>query len=209
MRWASGPAFEASLLKTDRYESFAALAAQETCGVHYRVCIVDRRSPVVVLAPHGGTIETGTSMVAAAIARDDHSLYCFEGLCSGRLHSELHITSNRFDEPQALKLVSAAKTAVAVHGRQDRTDPHTVWMGGRDLALRDAIAWSLARSGFLAATDGHPLTGRLASNICNRGASEAGVQLELPGTLRDDLARDAAALSRFSGAVRDVLANRR
>jgi phage replication-related protein YjqB (UPF0714/DUF867 family) len=192
----------------DRYESFAALAAGETLGLHYRICLVDRGTPVVVLAPHGGKIEPGSSRIAAAIAREDYSLYCFEGLCSGRLHGDLHITSDRFDEPRSLRLVAAATTAIAIHGRQDRSDPKTVWMGGRDMALRDAVASSLISSGFPAITSGHPLSGQHPTNICNRGAAGAGVQVEVPATLRDHLVRDQTALQRFSEAVRAPLANR-
>jgi hypothetical protein len=66
----------------DRYARFAALAAEETLGVHYRIRLADRGTPFVVLAPHGGKIEPGTSQIAAAIARDDDSLYGFEGALS-------------------------------------------------------------------------------------------------------------------------------
>lgn len=192
----------------DRYQSFAALAADETFGVHYRVCLADRSTPVVVLAPHGGLIEPGSSQIAGAIALEDYSVYYFEGLCPGRPHGDLHITSGRFDEPRALKLVETAETAVAVHGRLDRGDPKTVWMGGRDLALRNAITSSLNASGFPAATDGHPLLGLEITNICNRGTRGAGVQLEIPRTLRDRLVNDLADLQLFAGAVRKALANR-
>lgn len=192
----------------DRYESFATLAAGETLCVHYRICFANRWTSVVVLAPHGGSIEPGSSEVAEAIAREDYSFYCFEGLCPGRPHGDLHITSSRFDEPQALKLVTAAETVIAIHGRLDRSDPETVWMGGRDAALRNAMASSLKGSGFPAATDGHSLLGKDTENICNRGTTRAGVQLEIPGTLRNRLVNDKAELNLFTGAVREALANR-
>jgi phage replication-related protein YjqB (UPF0714/DUF867 family) len=191
----------------DMYGSFTTLAAAETQGVHYRIVLADRGTSVVVLAPHGGSIEPGSSQIAEAIALEDYSLYCFEGLCPGRPHGDLHITSSRFDEPTALKLVTAAKTVIAVHGRVDRSDPKTVWMGGRDDVLRDAIASSLNASGFPAIINGHPLLGRDGANICNRGTSRAGVQLEIPRTLRDLLRCDRAKLDLFAGAVRESLAH--
>jgi len=64
-----------------------------------------------------------------------------------------------------------------VHGRADLGDPQTVWMGGRDVAFRDAIAEALLAAGFQAETDGHPLPGRQRKNICNRGTRGAGAQL--------------------------------
>jgi phage replication-related protein YjqB (UPF0714/DUF867 family) len=193
---------------TDKYENFEALAAGETLGVHYRICFADRATPVVVLAPHGGSIEPGSSQIAMAIAQEDYSFYCFEGLCPARPHGHLHITSDHFDEPQALTLVTAAETAIAIHGRKDRSDPTTVWMGGRDTELRETIASSLRASEFATATDGHPLTGRKCANICNRGTTRAGVQVELPMTLRDRLVGDQAQLGLFASAVRTVLADR-
>jgi phage replication-related protein YjqB (UPF0714/DUF867 family) len=189
----------------DRYLNFAALAAGETAGVDYRVCMTNRETPVACVAPHGGWIEPGSSRIAMAIAREDYSVYCFEGLIQGRPHGDLHITSTRFDEPRALALVEASETAVAVHGRADLGDPQTVWMGGRDFDFRDAIGEALEAAGFPAATSSHPLPGRQRKNICNRGTSGAGVQLEIPRTLRDQLVADKARLASFADAVRAVL----
>jgi phage replication-related protein YjqB (UPF0714/DUF867 family) len=190
----------------DRYDSFEELEAAETLGVHYRLRFADRGTSIVILAPHGGSIEPGSSEIARAIAGEDYSFYCFEGLCPGRPHSDLHITSHRFNEPEALKLVTAAKTAVAVHGRGKHSDPTRVWMGGLNTALRDAIAAALNASDFPAVTEGHHLTGTMLANICNRGTARGGVQLELPMTLRDRLVTDPAQLRLFAGAVRAVLA---
>lgn len=186
----------------DEYESFAALEAKEERGRHYDIHAVDRGTALVIMAPHGGWIEPGSSQVAAAIARDDYSFYAFVGL---RPRRNLHITSTFFDEPQALKLVTSAETAVAIHGRLDRSDPETVWIGGRDADLGKSIASALEALGFRAVTEGHPLPGKDARNICNRGRRSAGVQLELPQGLRDWLRCDGEELQRFAGAVRGAL----
>ncbi len=189
----------------DRYDSFVTLAANEIEGVDYRIRIDERASPFAVVAPHGGLIERGTSEIAAAIAADCFSLYCFEGL-KGASGGRLHITSTRFDEPQALALVSASEVAIGVHGRKDRSDDASIWVGGLHEILRDAICETLASAGFKAKAvgDGHRLAGRDPANICNRCRLGAGVQLELPKTLRMALyeARDCAA---FAASVRNVL----
>jgi len=143
-----------------------------------------------------------------AIARDDYSFYAFEGLRPCRYHGHLHITSTHFDEPQGLALICAADTAIAVHGRVDGDDPRTVWAGGRADALRDAIASSLVASGFQAASSDRALAGRQLANICNRGTAGAGVQIEIPRTLRDKLKRDQAILTLFSDAVRQAMSSR-
>jgi len=187
----------------DRYSSYAELAATHRIGVDYDIRVVDRASPSAVIAPHGGWIEPGTSEIAAALAGDNLSLYLFEAMRRGP-HGAFHITSGRFDEPQALALVGACRTAIAVHGRSDEGDAATVWLGGRDLALRDRIGAELTATGFAAAPN-EQLPGIAASNICNRTATGRGVQLELPMTLRRKLVADIDLMKTFVAAARRAL----
>ena len=186
----------------DKYRNFAALDAGERCGIDYRVRLADLGTAIIVIAPHGGEIEPGTSELTLEIARGDYAFYAFEGLRRGRLHGDLHLTSPRFDEPRGLALIGAADTALAVHGRADNGDAWTIWAGGRAEAFRDAVATSLIASGFKVTNVDGGLAGREAANICNRGASGTGVQLEIPRTLRRHLRRDPTALRQFGDAVR-------
>ena len=156
----------------------------------------------MILAPHGGTIEPGTARLAAAVAGDALSFYAFEALRAGA-YGDLHITSHRFDEPRALRLVGGAETAVALHGRRD-DGTETVWLGGRATALRDRIGAALRVAG-VAAEPNDALPGVHPSNICNRTRSGAGVQLELPRSLRRRLTADPAALEAFAAAVRGAV----
>ncbi|WP_036282163.1 poly-gamma-glutamate hydrolase family protein [Methylocystis sp. ATCC 49242] len=193
----------------DRYESFQSLAAREIEGVHYRIHVAARSSPVVVVAPHGGLIEPGTSEVAAAIAADRFSLYCFESLTMRARGDGLHITSTRFDEPRALRLIEASDVAIGVHGRKNGEDEASVWVGGLHETLRDAICDALLQSGFRAKTvgEGHRLAGRDPANICNRGRRREGVQIEMPKALRIKFAADAAHRHAFADAVRAALSD--
>lgn len=194
-----------SLLRdmVDKYSNFAELAANERAGVDYQIRVEDRGTPVAIIAPHGGRIEPGTLEIAAAIAGDTLSFYVFEALRAGGKRGSLHITSTRFDEPQALALVGEAQKAIAIHGRADDGDPFTVGVGGLDTALRDEIVAALMVAGFEAAvvTQGN-LAGRDKANICNRGMAGAGIQLELPRTLRTQLMTEPIRLRAFGDAVR-------
>jgi phage replication-related protein YjqB (UPF0714/DUF867 family) len=187
----------------DRYSSFAELAANERDGVDYQIRVENRGTPIAVIAPHGGRIEPRTSDIAAMIAGDALSFYAFEALRVAGKRGTLHITSAKFDEPQALALVGEAQKAVAIHGRADDGDPLTVYVGGLDTALRDEIVATLKAAGFAAAaiTQGS-LAGRNSANICNRGAAGAGAQLELPWTLRTQLTTEPVKLEAFCEAVR-------
>ncbi len=189
----------------DRYKNYAELAWQEMEGEHYRVRVADRASPVAIVAPHGGMIETGTSELAAAIARHDFSFYCFEGLQPDRPHSDLHITSSHFDEPRALSLVEACDIAITVHGRRDHGDDRTVWLGGLDTELGERMGITLERIGVGVRTTDHHLKGNGPNNICNRGRRKRGVQLELPQSIRDGCVASPSRLREFSDAIRHAL----
>lgn len=189
----------------DKYKNFADLAAHEVKGVDYQILPIEKQTPIAVVAPHGGHIEPGTSEVAATIAGNEYSLYCFEGLTPGRPHRDLHIESSSFDELNGLRIATSAEVVVGVHGRCDREDPDTVWLGGLDEHLRDAIEQELKQAGFRAQTTGHHLQARNSNNICNRGKTGAGVQLEIPKALRVKLRQDSSLLNTFATAVRNAL----
>lgn len=187
----------------DKYSNFAELTANERVGIDFQIRVENRGTPVAIIAPHGGRIEPGTSEIAATIAGDTQSFYAFEALRPAGERGSLHVTSSRFDEPQALALVGEAQKVVAIHGRADDGDPLTVSVGGLDMALRDEVVAALRAAGFAAAivTQGR-LAGRDSANICNRGAIGAGVQLELPRTLRTQLTTELVRLRAFCDAVR-------
>jgi phage replication-related protein YjqB (UPF0714/DUF867 family) len=174
----------------DRYRSFSELAASEVEGRDYRVRLLDRpASPVVVIAPHGGGIERGTTELAGLIAGEEHSLFSFEGL-KPRGNRDLHITSHRFDHPASLTMLARCPVAVGVHGCRGERQ---IYVGGRDLPLRALLAIRLGAQGFAAAAEGHTYPGTHPLNICNRTTRSCGAQLELTWDLRDTAVRTEIA----------------
>src|ERR1700733_2882025 len=171
-------------------------------GVDYAVHVTRReKSAIAVAAPHGGKIEGRTSEVARLIAGDEHALYLFEGpRTTGDNFDCLHLGSHRFDEPRALDLISGCNTVVAVHGYA--AIGRDVLLGGRDERLKREVAQALAKIGLTYLTDGHRFPGRDPRNICNRGRSGRGLQLELSSGMRKS--GDWPALA---AAVRGVLQN--
>jgi phage replication-related protein YjqB (UPF0714/DUF867 family) len=191
------------MMPGDWYSGFQELSRSEREGTDFRIRISRQNAPVAIIAPHGGSIEPHTSATAAAIAGTAFSLYCFEGL-RDRKHCELHITSTNFDEPQCLELIARCDVVVAVHGLAGRT--RAVDVGGLDEPLRDAICQQLVRTGFNAriVTSGAHAA-RSAHNICNRGHSRAGVQLEITRPLRDELVDKPKLLRAFAAAIRQAI----
>ena len=167
----------------DKYNNFEALKHFEKINTDYRILLSDRGSPTTIIAPHGGKIEPKTSEIAAAIARNQFNYYSFEGL-KPTDNRCLHITSHNFDEPQALQLVTRSQTVVAVHACRD--EKAVVYPGGRDEALLGAIVKELNAAGLSVANQNIKYQGVNPANICNRGASGRGAQLEISRGLRDD-----------------------
>ena len=120
------------------------------------------RTPSVVLAPHGGGIEIGTSELCLAIAGyhpgtrvpigQTHDYWMFEGLRS-IANDELHVTSSNCDDRVARTLVNGASHALGLHGCTSAAaglEDHdrAVLVGGRDALLRLELLTRLRRAGF-------------------------------------------------------------
>lgn len=186
-----------------RRQSFQEIAAVKTEGFDYKINVINRNSSIVVIAPHGGDIEPGSSEIAASIAGADLSFYDFRGLRNTSGHGELHLPSHKFDEPRCLQLVDAAETVVAIHGRKDGGDAQRVWIGGLDVQRCRKTMLELSKAGFGAVVrgPGETLAGTAVSNICNRGKRKMGIQLEIPKTLRDRLKDEIVLREAFAKAV--------
>jgi len=194
----------------DIFHNYASLVAGRREGIDFRRIIVDRSSDIAIVAPHGGKVEPGTSLLSAAIAEDRCNYYCFEGLQDGN-NRELHVTSTRFDDPACLSLIAACRQVVTVHGRADhyrfsgRLDPESIDLGGLDVALKQRIAAQLATAGFQPVISVE-FPAEQPANICNRGLSGRGVQIEFPRSLRRRARDEPALADALARAVRRALA---
>ena len=181
------------------YKGFADLVKHQVRGKDYEIVALSRpASRVAVIAPHGGAIERGTSQIARALAADDYHLYLFEGIRSSNNYAALHLTSHYFDEPGCLAIVGQCPIVVTIHGCKG-TDER-VLLGGRNVALKSYLAAAIRSVGVAAETNGHAFPAMDANNICNRGLTGQGVQLEFSAALRG-----AATEARVVSALRSVL----
>lgn len=194
----------------DKYINFKHLARSEREGVDYRIRKVIGATPsVLVLGLHAGRIEPGISEIVLAVAGHECSAYLFEGI-KARGNRDLHITSTHFDEPGCLALVRNCAAVIALHG--ERSDEKVVYLGGLDEPLKERLRVALLEADFLAIVHAKPaLQGTSPKNICNRGRTQAGVQLELSNGLRqgfflelntDGSRQPTAQFHRFVAALR-------
>ena len=170
----------------DTYTGFDELAKHEKAAKDYQISISDVGSAVTIVAPHGGKIEPNTSEIARRIASGNYNCYCFEGIKKSN-NSRLHITSHNFDEPAALKIISLSDIVIAIHACTGTAG--LVYLGGLDTSLKKSIAAELEVRGIGVFMKNSRFRGANPDNICNRGRTGKGVQLEITRDLRDDPAK--------------------
>ena len=168
----------------DKYSSFEELQRHETLDKDFTLSFRNAGSRVTIIAPHGGKIEPRTSDLTKRIAGENYNFYCFEGI-KEKDNACLHITSHRFDEPGAVRLVSKSEVVVALHACTGTAG--LVHIGGLNKNLGSLIGGELQDRGIGVSKDHPRFQGSNPANICNRGATGMGVQLEVTRDLRDDL----------------------
>ncbi|MCY7943884.1 poly-gamma-glutamate hydrolase family protein [Bacillus inaquosorum] len=173
-----------SVLAADKYGNFEELKANES-PLSYNILTTDVDRRVVILAPHGGGIEGGTSELAKELSKS-YSTYLFEGLRIPGA-SELHITSTNFDEPRALDLLNKHDLTISIHGYAS-SEKHTL-VGGTDRVKAAKITSLLTDSGFSAELlpEGSRLAGTNEQNIANKNSTGMSIQLEISTEQRREM----------------------
>ncbi|MDC3067581.1 poly-gamma-glutamate hydrolase family protein [Pseudomonadota bacterium] len=176
------------------YKSYKELKRENRYGIDYQI---DARilfpKEFLIVAPHGGTIEPGTSEITKKIAANKFNYYSFESLRAyGPDYISLHITSHLFDEPECIRWSKQHKWVVTLHGCNDQSQK--VYLGGLNQELKISVKNSLIEGCFSIADDGHKYGGVHRRNICNIGKSRSGLQIELAIPLRQPKVFDLIAL---------------
>jgi phage replication-related protein YjqB (UPF0714/DUF867 family) len=140
------------------------------------------RREFLIAAIHGGNIQLYTSDMAKTIAAETHGLYLFEGFAQSA-SQRLYIPSNHFQEPQFGEMAPQYNRVVAIHGLKEERGPK-VLVGGLDKHLVNQILESLNSADIPARAYTKPVMAVSSNNVCNRGASGKGVQLEIPRAIR-------------------------
>jgi phage replication-related protein YjqB (UPF0714/DUF867 family) len=171
-------------MSADRYHSLDELKAAKKEGVDYRSFVLDRKSVITIIAPHGGFIEPGTSAIAKAIACADYNLFDFQGLVQ-HCDRELHVTSSKFRDPTLNKLLSVSMAAMSIHSMGSESDEE-IWLGGRNKAFKEIVRCALETAGFNVNANPPRHKGEHRNNVVNLAKNE-GVQLEITDVLRQQL----------------------
>ena len=137
----------------DFYSNFRELQLHEQEGEDYRINISLNWHQVLIIAPHGGKIESYTSQIAQWIASEDFAWYSFEGL-KDLDNRRLHITSHNFDEPTVLQAFHEAHTVLTIHGLKNSIDEFLM-IGGLDTTFGAELRVELQHQGFIVKESEH------------------------------------------------------
>lgn len=186
------------------YTSYAALAAEKTEGVDYtRTAVSAPGYTWAAIAIHGDRIEAGSGEVAQAVSVSGARMAYYEfGGIQAANNFQLHITSSLFDEPMCLALVAGAERVLSFHGYVGTTGVAETALGGLDVQMRERLRFELTRRGFTVVNAPSEIAGTNPANICNKGATLQGVQLEMSRTQREAFFPngDTSSTMRYSGA---------
>lgn len=192
--------------QADVYKNYRQLSSKQDEGVDYRITSYDGPTSTAVIAVHGGGIEPGTSQMTRKVAQlTGADLYLFEGLKDSN-NFKLHITSSRFNEPEAKALVAKSKKTLSIHGC--RGSAKVTYVGGQDKKLAAKIKSELKKAGFKVGKAPGNLNGNHPSNICNENAIGKGAQIELSYAMRQSLfdnGKKNAAFHRYAAALAAAL----
>jgi phage replication-related protein YjqB (UPF0714/DUF867 family) len=178
--------------REDKYASLKELKANETEGVDYRIFkrVGLTKPDVAIIAPHGGGIEPGTSEIANQIAEKQYSFFTLEGT-KPKGNFDLHVKSSNYYELECLELLKQADIVIAIHGCDiddvKDEDKIFVYLGGKNSVLRDKIRNNLKSLNFDIGDTPNHIEGKDDENICNKGKSEEGVQIEIQSGLRSSM----------------------
>lgn len=165
----------------DKYNNYAELRAAEQIGKDYNITCDLYSDEMIMVVPHGGGIEPGTTELAYEtelwIKSGRISTYTFNSTKSSN-NVDLHITSANFDEPVGVGAVTNHKHAISFHGYADSKNENTI-VGGLNEEFKQIVIKHLQAQGFNAEAATTRFTGTDPKNIVNRCEHGAGVQLEL------------------------------
>lgn len=154
----------------------------------------------IVIAIHGGGIETGTSEIALATAGFHpetlmpstdglglHDFWLFEGLLPQE-NGRLHVTASNYNDPIATELVKNARRCISLHGCTDLQANGRIQLGGLDFELRNIVLDELTAAGIAAEITHNPLLdGSLPDNVANKTRIGGCAQLEMGTSFRSSL----------------------
>ncbi|OFQ93256.1 hypothetical protein HMPREF2913_00065 [Staphylococcus sp. HMSC065A08] len=174
--------------KQDYNKSMTELYKDTTEGIDWKKDTRNVGKSVLIVAPHGGNIEQGTSELTKLVANNgDFDYFSFEAIRPSN-NTQLHVTSTNYDDATLHEMIQDRTATISIHGAQG--EEQLVYLGGYQSPLRDAIQSQLELKGFVVKIPPEYLGGLSNANFINKVEESTGVQLELTTALRKAFFKD-------------------
>ncbi|OHO40500.1 hypothetical protein HMPREF2586_01160 [Staphylococcus sp. HMSC034G07] len=174
--------------KQDYYKSMTELYKDTTEGIDWKKDTRNVGKSVLIVAPHGGNLEQGTSELTKLVANNgDFDYFSFEAIRPSN-NTQLHVTSTNYDDATLHEMIQDRTATISIHGAQG--EEQLVYLGGYQSPLRDAIQSQLELKGFVVKIPPEYLGGLSNANFINKVEESTGVQLELTTALRKAFFKD-------------------
>ncbi|NWK84615.1 poly-gamma-glutamate hydrolase family protein [Staphylococcus sp. GSSP0090] len=174
--------------KSDYYSSMTELYNDTKEGVDWKKDTRDTGKSVLIVAPHGGNIEQGTTELTKLVANNGNfDYFSFEAIRPSN-NTQLHVTSTHYDDATLHDMIQDRSATISIHGAQG--DEQIVYLGGLKSSLRDAIQSQLEGKGFNVKVPPEYIGGANSNNFINKIEGSTGIQLELTTALRKAFFKD-------------------
>lgn len=195
----------------DLYSSMDELFTAEP-RAHYKLTTRPHpRSNVLVVSPHGGSIEKLTSEIADTVAGENFKYHDFAGRLPDGNFARLHVTSRNYDCLVVDRLNRKSLYTLTIHGCKGKPGIKATYLGGKDHKGRELVRKHLEQAGFTVKDAPPHISGMGDDNIVNRNQRRMGIQLELSGALRRQFLHEGGASAsggsfhRYCQALRSAL----
>lgn len=175
----------------------------------YELTVRDTDSAILVIAPHGGTIEPFTSTIASGIAGEAFDYFEFKGLLEKDAYARLHIPSIHYNPDELRDINLASEVTLSVHSVSGKDK--TIYLGGRDEMGVQILQRHLQEAGFHVEAAPEDHAGLDPRNFVNKNGRGMGIQMEMTLSQRRalftkrDEARPNKTYDQFTKAVADAL----
>src|SRR5699024_710576 len=104
--------------KQDYYKSMTELYKDTTEGIDWKKDTRNVGKSVLIVAPHGGNIEQGTSELTKLVANNgDFDYFSFEAIRPSN-NTQLHVTSTNYDDATLHEMIQDRTATISIHGAQ-------------------------------------------------------------------------------------------
>lgn len=174
----------------DRFKTMKELMASVSKDDYNLEINLIKESNVLIVSPHGGRIEFGTSELSKVIAGNEFNRFDFSGKLKHENFKNLHVTSTGYGVKELDAMNLECSVTLSLHGFKEPYGSKLTLIGGLDEHGKNKVLEELTKNGFNALLATDRFTAASPDNIVNKNKRKMGIQLEISTAQRIAFFRD-------------------